>query len=97
MTDAELEAAKSATVQLKTVEQGAATILWCATSDQLAGKGGIYCMDCDIAPIITDCSPVLGEPLTGVLPHAIDPELAQRLWRLSEQLTGVRMSERRRC
>jgi NAD(P)-dependent dehydrogenase (short-subunit alcohol dehydrogenase family) len=96
MTDAELEAAKSETVQLKTVEQGAATSLWCATSDQLAGKGGVYCMDCDIAPIITDFSPVLGETLTGVLPHAIDPELAQRLWRLSEQLTGVRMSERRR-
>ncbi len=92
MTDAELEAAKSASGQLKTVEQGAATSVWCAISDQLANKGGVYCMDCDIAPVITDLSPALGDTLTGVLPHAIDPENAQRLWRLSEQLTGVTFS-----
>ena len=33
----------------KSVEQGAATSVWCATSPQLADKGGVYCEDCDIA------------------------------------------------
>ncbi len=34
---------------MKTVEQGAATTIWCATSSQLDGKGGVYCENCDIA------------------------------------------------
>jgi hypothetical protein len=25
----------------------------------------------------------------GVMPHAVDPDAADRLWRLSEKLTGV--------
>jgi hypothetical protein len=37
----------------KTIEQGAATTVWCATSPQLAGLGGVYCENCDIAPIKT--------------------------------------------
>jgi len=35
----------------KTPEQGAATQVWAATSPQLAGMGGAYCADCDIAEI----------------------------------------------
>ena len=35
--------------ELKTPEQGAATSVWCAMSPQLEGKGGVYCMDVDIA------------------------------------------------
>src|SRR5262245_33629820 len=34
---------------LKTAEQGASTSVWCSTSPQLAGKGGVYCEDTDIA------------------------------------------------
>ena len=34
---------------LKTTEQGAATSVWCATSPQLDGMGGVYCEDVDIA------------------------------------------------
>ena len=33
----------------KTVEQGAATTLWCATSPQLRSIGGVYCENCDVA------------------------------------------------
>jgi NAD(P)-dependent dehydrogenase (short-subunit alcohol dehydrogenase family) len=33
----------------KTPEQGAATQVWAATSPKLAGMGGVYCADCDIA------------------------------------------------
>jgi NAD(P)-dependent dehydrogenase (short-subunit alcohol dehydrogenase family) len=36
---------------LKTVEQGAATSVWCATSPQLDDIGGVYCENSDIAPL----------------------------------------------
>lgn len=70
----------------KTPEQGAATTVWCATSPQLKGMGGVYCADCDIAVALpSDDSP----ELHGVRPRAIDPVAAGRLWQLSEELTGV--------
>ena len=65
----------------KTVEQGAATMVWAATSPQLEGMGGLYCEDCDVAPM-TEKGP-------GVRPHAVDPDAARRLWTLSVELTGV--------
>ncbi|HJV38634.1 MAG TPA: oxidoreductase [Geothrix sp.] len=70
----------------KTTQQGAATSVWCATSPQLDGRGGVYCQDCDVAPILPPGTP----GTVGVRPHAIDPEAAERLWALSERLTGVR-------
>lgn len=72
-------------IAFKSVEEGAATTLWCAVSPQLNGMGGVYCEDCDIA------APTLDETLTsnGVRGWAIDPDAAKRLWTLSEQLTGV--------
>jgi len=75
-------------------EQGAATSVWCATSPQLAGKGGVYCMNVDIAPVLEDFSlEGTSQIVTGVLPWAIDPTLANRLWRLSAELTGVAFPE----
>jgi NAD(P)-dependent dehydrogenase (short-subunit alcohol dehydrogenase family) len=73
------------------IEQGAATSVWCATSPQLEGKGGVYCMNVDIANAIP-ASSLTGEfnqVLTGVLPWAIDPKLAEKLWKLSEDLIGI--------
>jgi NAD(P)-dependent dehydrogenase (short-subunit alcohol dehydrogenase family) len=71
---------------LKTVEQGASTSVWCATSPQLAGKGGVYCEDTDIAQAV----PADHAGGTGVRPWAMDADLAERLWQKSEQWTGVR-------
>lgn len=68
----------------KTPEQGAATQVWAATSPQLAGKGGVYCEDCDIAEPAAE-----GEFKGGVRAYATDPEQAARLWTLSAELTGV--------
>ncbi len=62
----------------KTIEQGAATTIWCATSPQLEGLGGVYCENCNIAQVKTE-----GDD--GVRPYAIDPEIAQRLWAWSER------------
>jgi NAD(P)-dependent dehydrogenase (short-subunit alcohol dehydrogenase family) len=76
---------------LKSPEQGAATQIWCATSPRLDGLGGLYCEDVDVAAIHTDEEPDVGLlALTprafGVLPYAIDPDSARRLWRLSEEI-----------
>ena len=62
----------------KTIEEGAATSIWCATSPQLDGLGGVYCENCDVAS-------VKPEGDDGVRPYAIDPELAQQLWAWSER------------
>ncbi|HET6977102.1 MAG TPA: oxidoreductase [Pyrinomonadaceae bacterium] len=78
----------------KNAEQGAATSVWCATSPQLEGKGGVYCMDVDIAPVVFDFNlQGLDQEPDGVLPWAVDPDLAERLWTLSEQMTGVRFND----
>jgi hypothetical protein len=78
---------------LKTPEQGAATIVWCATSPQLEGKGGVYCENVDIATISSkDTSKLTINDLKddkGVMPYAIDSGAAHRLWQLSEKLTGI--------
>ncbi|WP_195724406.1 oxidoreductase [Paenibacillus monticola] len=75
----------------KTTEQGAATSVWCATSPQLEGKGGVNCLDVDIAEAIPALDlQGMAQVLSGVLPWAIDPELAEQLWQLSEEMTGVK-------
>jgi NAD(P)-dependent dehydrogenase (short-subunit alcohol dehydrogenase family) len=71
--------------QFKTPEQGAATSVWCATSSQLDGMGGVYCADCDIADVVESIRPGGG----GVIAHAVDRDSAARLWDVSAQLTGV--------
>lgn len=70
--------------EFKTVPQGAATSVWCATSPQLNNRGGVYCEDCDIAEAV----PADYTGMAGVSPWACDPELAERLWTLSEKLAG---------
>lgn len=80
---------------LKSVPQGAATHVWCAVSPQLDGKGGVYCADSDITPVIPKGGSVdLGSEdranrLTGVEAYAIDPDAAEELWRRSEEMTGI--------
>jgi NAD(P)-dependent dehydrogenase (short-subunit alcohol dehydrogenase family) len=73
---------------MKTVEQGAATSIWCATSAQLDGMGGVYCEDVDVAVAVPADFP---EP-SGVRPWAIDPSFAERLWTMSEGWTGATLS-----
>ncbi|SEW13614.1 oxidoreductase [Luteibacter sp. 329MFSha] len=76
---------------LKSVQQGASTSVWTATSPRLDGMGGVYCEDNDISPILTDADATIGNLSedVGVRPWAIDPDSAERLWTLSEALTGV--------
>lgn len=73
------------TLSWKTVEQGAATSVWAATALELEDRGGSYCADCRVAA--TDAAE---DDLTGVSPHAIDPDAAEQLWRFSEVCVGER-------
>ncbi len=86
MTPEETEArVMRARDRLKTVEQGAATTVWVAVSRQLDGFGGVYCEDCNIAQPM----PAESQEPRGVRPWAMDPALAERLWALSEEITGL--------
>jgi NAD(P)-dependent dehydrogenase (short-subunit alcohol dehydrogenase family) len=73
----------------KNPQQGAATTIWAATSPKLAGQGGVYCEDCDIAQL-TPPDPAAAPG--GVMPHACDAEAAAKLWEMSETMTGVRFA-----
>jgi len=66
----------------KSVEQGAATSVWAATSPELAQKGGIYLENCQIA------GPAVQGGNSGVESYALDEAAAERLWALSESLVG---------
>ena len=82
--DAQGKVVPEVIASLKTVPQGAATTVWCATSPLLNGIGGVYCEDADIATL----SP--GQEMSaGVKPYSLDAADAKRLWRLTESLTGI--------
>lgn len=80
---------------LKTVEQGASTSVWCAASPQLDGMGGVYCENNDIAWLDSAEHPAgwqAGDSMVhqGVMPYAVDLAAAARLWNLSEQMLGLK-------
>lgn len=67
----------------KTPEQGAATSVWAAVGAELEGVGGLYLEDCGQAVPWSQ-----ERPWAGVMPHALDPKAADRLWDLSIAITG---------
>lgn len=78
--------------KLKNVEQGAATSVWCATSPQLNGIGGVYCEDADVAELDEgNIEHRYDAPssLRGVQPYSVNADNAARLWALSEEMTGI--------
>ncbi|MCF2487678.1 SDR family NAD(P)-dependent oxidoreductase [Dyadobacter sp. CY347] len=70
---------------LKTIPQGAATTVWCATSPMLENIGGVYCEDADVAALSQEGD--AGH--SGVKLYSMDMESARKLWAWSEQITGV--------
>lgn len=71
---------------LKTVPQGAATTVWCATSSELDGIGGVYCEDVNVA-LVADRN---GESAQGgVKLYSLDEAKAKKLWKWSEEMTGI--------
>ncbi|WP_116788540.1 SDR family NAD(P)-dependent oxidoreductase [Flavobacterium psychrotrophum] len=69
---------------LKTIPQGASTTIWCATSPQLNNLGGVYCEDNDIAELY--CGQ---EFSSGVKPYSLEEGNARKLWKWSEEITGI--------
>jgi hypothetical protein len=88
---------------VKSVPMGAATQVWCATSPQLNGMGGVFCVDSEIAPLMrvdpenfSVSESHSGERDNGVAPYAVDHQAAERLWVLSEQMTGTSFLDKRK-
>ena len=74
---------------LKTIPQGAATTVWCATSKMLTDLGGVYCEDVDIAGEVHEKS---NASHAGVCRYSLDATNAERLWKWSEQILGLSFS-----
>lgn len=68
----------------KTTQQGASTSVWAAVGSELDGVGGLYLED------LAQAAPWTKEAgWSGVMPYALDPEQADRLWALSVETTGA--------
>ncbi|MFT4633707.1 MAG: hypothetical protein ACI9BC_002734 [Crocinitomicaceae bacterium] len=65
--------------RFKSVEEGASTSVWAATSPNLLDLGGCYLEDCSIAEV-HDARP---KAPAGVMHYAVDPAQAMDLWHLS--------------
>jgi NAD(P)-dependent dehydrogenase (short-subunit alcohol dehydrogenase family) len=80
-------ARSGAPLVFKDVPHGAATQVWAAVSPELEGVGGRYLEDVRLA------LPARGEgDASGYAEHAVDPEIAARLWAWSEKLVGERFA-----
>jgi NAD(P)-dependent dehydrogenase (short-subunit alcohol dehydrogenase family) len=71
----------------KTIEQGAATLVFGAASPLLDGHGGVYLKDSDIAVLDDEQRPLTADSIPSDANSAmLDPDDARRLWEVSEQL-----------
>jgi len=85
--DAEGNLLPEVAASLKTIPQGAATTIWCATSPMLNSIGGVYCEDADIAALATDSS-----SNNGVKLYSLDKANAKHVWTLAEEMTGIKFN-----
>jgi NAD(P)-dependent dehydrogenase (short-subunit alcohol dehydrogenase family) len=69
--------------RMKSTEQGAATSVFLAVSPLVDGVGGRYFEDVNEAEVVSEL-----RGIHGVLPHALDPDAARRLWDVSEALVA---------
>lgn len=79
---------------LKSLSQGASTTVWCAVSPQLDDIGGVYCENADVAELDIlkhDAEGTIDDTgiMKNVMPYALEEVTANKLWTLSEELTGV--------
>lgn len=71
----------------KTPEQGAATIVFAATSPLLKDIGGVFLKDSDISVVDDEVRPLTADSIPSeAMSSSLDPTSAQRLWELSEDL-----------
>jgi NAD(P)-dependent dehydrogenase (short-subunit alcohol dehydrogenase family) len=73
----------------KTIEQGAATIVFGAASPLLDGIGGVYLKDSDVAVLDDEQRPLSANSIPSDANSAmLDAEDARRLWDVTETLLG---------
>ncbi|GAB2584071.1 SDR family NAD(P)-dependent oxidoreductase [Microlunatus antarcticus] len=72
---------------VKTTEQGASTSVLLATAPELEGYGGRYFEDNREAQVV----PEIYDVVYGVVPWAVDPEAASRLWDVSTALVDAEL------
>ena len=71
----------------KSVEQGAATLVFGAASPLLDGVGGVYLKDNDVAVLDDEVRPLTADSIPSNASSAmLDPHDARRLWEVSEAL-----------
>ena len=75
---------ESGGLHFKTVEAGAATQVWAATTAALAEHNGAYLANCGLGVLGADPG------VNGFRPYLLNDEHAAALWALSEQLVGQR-------
>jgi len=88
-SDAEGNILPEVAASLKTIPQGASTTLWAATSKLLNDIGGVYCENTDIAALSSNDA-IIG----GIKSYSLDQKNAKRLWKLSEEMTGIKFDLR---
>ncbi|HVC71184.1 MAG TPA: SDR family NAD(P)-dependent oxidoreductase [Acidimicrobiales bacterium] len=76
------ESGESHGLAFKTVEAGAATQVWAATTPDLTDHNGAYLADCGLGVLGADPG------ANGFRPYLLDDEHAAALWELSERLVG---------
>jgi NAD(P)-dependent dehydrogenase (short-subunit alcohol dehydrogenase family) len=74
---------------LKSLSQGAATTVWCATNPKLNDIAGVYCEDVEIAEL-DDLQEKKDGIMKSVMPYALEEGAAKKLWMVSEDLTGLK-------
>jgi NAD(P)-dependent dehydrogenase (short-subunit alcohol dehydrogenase family) len=82
--DDEGEVVQAVVEKMKSIPQGAATTIWAATTSRLKDIGGVYLEDVDVAYLNTDPA-----EFSGVKSYSFNKDSAERLWVLSEGLTGI--------
>jgi len=78
------ESGESRNMHFKTVEAGAATQVWAATTSELADHNGAYLADCGVGVLGADPG------VNGYMDYLRNDEHAAALWELSERLVGER-------
>jgi NAD(P)-dependent dehydrogenase (short-subunit alcohol dehydrogenase family) len=83
----DLAAAGKPPFQWKTIPQGAATSVWAGVIAQAEEIGGRYCENCHVSEVVPNDA-TINVIREGVRGYALDPNMAERLWRKSEELVG---------
>jgi len=73
--------------QWKTIPQGAATSVWAGVVASAGDIGGRYCENCHVGKIVPDGVTISGIS-EGVRGYALDPQMAEALWKKSEEMVG---------